>query len=237
MPGSPNIEVSILKVEAGPVPQAWDRLLDDSERAQAERFHFAEDRAAYTASHALLRDRLARAAGCAPSDLEFRRNAYGKPFLAGADHGISFNISHTRGMVAVALGTNPAIGVDVEACGRAISDSDVIASRYFTPREAGVLLHEPSSVDHQTRFMWLWTRKEAVMKAAGMGMSLALSSFSVLEEDLPIRLVGDATGQPLTLSLASTVRGPFVFSAAAGLTPAGLPLFAWHEVAADFADG
>jgi len=83
-----------------------------------------------------------------------------KPSL---DLPLDFSISHSEGCVACVLSTAGPVGIDVEAVGRLTAGE---FGRYLTPAErawAGA---------NSARFYALWTRKEAVAKAAG-GRGLA----------------------------------------------------------------
>ncbi len=85
--------------------QPWRCELDTEERARADRFVFAHSRIAFIAAHALARSALAAAAGAAPGDFRFVPGPYGKPtaWLHGRAPDLSFSLSHTDGMVGVAV--------------------------------------------------------------------------------------------------------------------------------------
>jgi 4'-phosphopantetheinyl transferase len=149
--------------------------LSPDERARADRFLFAEDRRDYTLAHDLLRRCLSIYRPAEPSAWEFDIEPSGKPVLRG-DHAISFNLSHTRGLVACAIGAGIPIGVDAEGAGRVV-DAGAIATRYFSPSEVAALAQfgDPT---HRLRFLDLWTLKEAFIKAVGIGLSQPLHSMS-----------------------------------------------------------
>ncbi|MFD0387239.1 4'-phosphopantetheinyl transferase superfamily protein [Tistrella bauzanensis] len=166
--------------------------LDDEERARAARFHFARHRRIYIAAHALLRAWLGRRLGLAPTVLRFTAGARGKPDLAPSQMPLTpdgrpalrFNLSHTAGMVAIAVTADPEtavidLGVDVEAADR-LGDYDArIARGFFAEDEAAALEALPDAADRARRFLTLWTLKESVIKATGAGLSQALSGFSI----------------------------------------------------------
>ena len=144
-------------------------MLSDEERAQYHRFRFAHDARDYAAAHALLRTTLSRDGDRAPARWRFDKTANGKPFLV--DHGAdraSFSLSHTSGMVACAVTAGADVGVDVECVDRDVDMAD-IAARFFAPAEAAHLASwTPIQRD---RFFDLWTLKEALVKALGVGMA------------------------------------------------------------------
>jgi 4'-phosphopantetheinyl transferase len=164
-----------------PVVQAARDTLSADERARADRFHFTEDRRDYTLAHDLLRRCLSHYRPVAPVAWEFHTEPAGKPFLAG-NGSLSFNLSHTRGLVACAIGPGMAIGVDVEEAARVI-DAAAIAERYFSPSEVASLTRCAGPA-HRLRFLELWTLKESFIKAVGIGLSQPLNSMSFgLEEE------------------------------------------------------
>ncbi len=154
---------------------AWKRLLDagevldDGERARAERLAFAADRNAFVAAHALLRLTLSSLAGGAALDWRFVASPSGKPELAGPDRGagLTFSLSHARTIVACAVSRDGAVGVDVEAVEPADID-DMLVDYACGPAERALLERFAPSV-RPVAFARLWTLKEAVLKATGDG--------------------------------------------------------------------
>ncbi|MDQ1081823.1 4'-phosphopantetheinyl transferase superfamily protein [Pseudoroseomonas cervicalis] len=176
---------------------AWLALLSPDEQARAARFHFAEDRRAYLAAHALARRMLAGASGRAPSSLRFVAGPAGRPELDPALGlpGLRFNLSHARGLVACALALEDDVGVDVEALSRAARVAD-LAARYFAPEEAAALARLPAE-RREAAFLRLWTLKEAFVKAIGQGLSFGLERFA-LRLDPPALLRAPAEAGPVS---------------------------------------
>ncbi|HPW00855.1 MAG TPA: 4'-phosphopantetheinyl transferase superfamily protein [Oscillospiraceae bacterium] len=96
------------------------------------------------------------------------QNEHGKPFF---EHGPEFCLSHSGFYAVLAAGEAP-LGVDLEAPAAYRSR---IAMRCFTPEE------RVFAESRENGFCLVWTKKEAVMKAAGVGFALSPASFSVLE--------------------------------------------------------
>jgi len=152
-------------------------VLSDDELAQYRRFHFARDARDYAAAHALLRHTLSRDGDRAPEQWRFDRTTNGKPFLIDAgDAPASFSLSHTHGMVACAVSNGADVGVDVECIDRHVNTAD-IAARYFAPDEAAHLVQLDAEA-RRNRFFDLWTLKEALVKALGVGMAMSISSLA-----------------------------------------------------------
>ncbi len=155
-------------------------VLSDAERARYRRFHFARDARDYAAAHALLRHTLSGLGGRAPDCWRFDAPANGKPFLVHEDaFRAEFSLSHTHGMVACAVTTDPdagGIGVDVECIDRDVDAGD-IAARFFAPAESAHLARL-NGKERPDRFFDLWTLKEALVKALGVGLAASLSSLA-----------------------------------------------------------
>jgi len=156
----------------------YRRLLVEEERQKADRFYFARDRHRYLITRALVRTVLSRYASVEPQDWRFVEGAYGRPQIVNADPAaqrMSFNISHTRSLVVLAVTCERALGVDTEDV--ATRDAELeIASHYFSADEVTQLRATPPELQ-QTRFFEYWTLKESYIKARGMGLSLPLAQF------------------------------------------------------------
>ncbi len=158
-----------------PTRHALFDFLDDEERRRALRFVRDADQCSYTAAHAGLRLILAAALGGEPRDFTFSRGEFGKPRLAAAN-GVEFNMSHSGGIVLIALASALPLGVDVEAVRPLADRSDIVRSLHSG--EARDLAGLPEA-EAEAAFFRCWTRKEAVVKALGRGMDLELDRYRV----------------------------------------------------------
>jgi len=142
---------------------------------------------------------LSRYADVAPAQWSFLADSHGRPRIDERNHpqarGLSFNLSHTRGLIAVAVARQPAIGVDVEHLGeRPVSMG--MAERYFTAQEIADLASLPAH-RRQERFCEYWTLKESYLKARGLGLSIPLDRFGFQLCDAgPVRLTADPALDP-----------------------------------------
>jgi 4'-phosphopantetheinyl transferase len=151
-------------------------LLSEDERARARRFVFARDRRDYTAAHVLLRRTLSRYDDVPTGTWIFEAAEGHKPAIAAPRTTLTFNLSHTHGLVACAVARDTALGVDVESIDRLTSGRE-IAERFFSPFECtGLDACEPSA--YMQRFIELWTLKESYLKGIGTGLSHPLDNFS-----------------------------------------------------------
>jgi 4'-phosphopantetheinyl transferase len=170
-----------------------EAALSPDERARAERFHFARDRQRFVAARGLLRSLLGKYLCQAPAGLEFSYEPYGKPSLSGANaaSGLSFNLAHSAELAVYAISRHRNLGVDVERI-KPESAGEDIARRFFSAREVNDLQTLPPESRIQA-FFNCWTRKEAYLKATGMGLQTPLDSFSVtLLPGEPAQFLGEA---------------------------------------------
>lgn len=166
---------------------ALETLLDDDERARAARFHFEHDRHSFIAGHALLRTMLAENAPIPPSAWQFTANPQGKPeaVLPAGQPRMRINLSHTRGLAAVALTVDHDIGIDVEWRARDSLTLD-LADHFFAPAEVTALQAMPAAELNEGLFAF-WTLKESLIKAIGLGLSMPLDSFAFTLDPLAVR--------------------------------------------------
>ena len=165
--------------------------LTEEERERADRFHFPQDGARFTLGRSVLRMLLMRYA--ATTEISLGSNEYGKPHLVHPAGSLQFNVAHSGDLVLLGFARGRGIGVDVEKFRPDFATTDV-AERFFAPDEATFLAALPQS-ERVHGFFNCWTRKEAYIKARGMGLSLPLSSFSVAfgsrEAPALLRVEGD----------------------------------------------
>jgi len=153
-----------------------ERELAGDERERARRFRFPRDRRTYVAAHWLVRRVLSRYINVAPDALQFAANPYGKPTLP-AWQDLRFNLSHSDDLVIVAVMRSREVGVDVERIRPELATRG-IARRFFAPAEVAAL-DRLEGTDFVHAFFACWTRKEAYVKAVGLGLSLDLNTFAV----------------------------------------------------------
>lgn len=209
---------------------AW---LSPTESARAERFFRREDRDRYRASHAALRLVLARMLGVAEQTIALATGPAGKPELAGPHTGaLQFNLSHSGARALVGIAPSAAIGVDVEAL-RPIPDALRIARAHFAPSEAAALAaRTPAEI--AAVFTGLWTRKEAVVKALGAGLSLPLDRFAVTLPPAAPRLLAITGDAPEAWTLHAVEPGADTLGTVAIRAPnARVALHALPEAWAD----
>jgi 4'-phosphopantetheinyl transferase len=149
--------------------------LAPEEHERAARFHFPIHRRHFIACRGMLREILAGYLEMVPAAVRFSYNAYGKP--AVLDSGLRFNLSHSGGWALFAVTEGREVGIDIERIEARVAQEQ-IPERFFSSCEVAQLRALP--LEQQTdAFFRCWTRKEAYIKARGLGLSLPLDSFDV----------------------------------------------------------
>jgi len=158
-------------------------LLTDEEIQRASKFFKPRDAQNFILSRGLLRKILAEYLCIAPAEIAFERNGHGKPFLPDTD--LEFNVSHSRDRLLIAVTAGRAVGVDIEFRRSGIN-MDEIAKRWFAPEEReffqGLPVLSDAGVEGENKeqgFFDIWAKKEAYVKALGMGIFKELHSFAV----------------------------------------------------------
>ncbi|TVP42477.1 MAG: 4'-phosphopantetheinyl transferase superfamily protein [Gemmatimonadales bacterium] len=152
-----------------------DTALTPEERARADGLRMPAVNRRFRASRGWTRLVLAGYVGTAPGRLVFTRSPTGKPGIEG---GPAFNLSHSGDHLLLAMAPEGALGVDVEE-GRRLRDLDGLASRVFSTREREDLFQLPAGPAREAAFLRGWTRKEALVKAMGQGLSLPFHLITV----------------------------------------------------------
>jgi 4'-phosphopantetheinyl transferase len=182
---APDVTLSVIDLDRN-MPEDW-LLLSADEVDRAQRFHFEVHRRRYVAGRAAVRRTLAAVVAADPAELAFDYGEHGRPDLAGHPM-VSFNLSNSEAVGLLAVSTTGRVGVDVEVIRANFADLRV-ADRFFAPGEIE-RLHGLPEAERDLAFFRCWTRKEALLKAHGAGLTLPLRGFEVsFETDQPARLL------------------------------------------------
>ncbi|NOU36129.1 MAG: 4'-phosphopantetheinyl transferase superfamily protein [Kiritimatiellaceae bacterium] len=148
-------------------------LLTGEELGRAAKFLKPADAEGFILGRGLLRRVLADCLNREPSALRFNRNAQGKPFLEGRE--LEFNVSHSRDRLLIAVTAGRAVGVDIEFRRDGLNMKS-IAKRWFSPEEQTFFQRLENPADG---FFEIWAKKEAYVKALGVGIYKDLNTFAV----------------------------------------------------------
>jgi 4'-phosphopantetheinyl transferase len=170
-----GIDLRLWRVDLDAAP--FDDAPSETEQQRAARFMRADDGRRYLAAHAALRHLLGTCE-------TWVAGAHGKPMLAAPPP--HFNMSRRSGVALIGISATHEIGVDVEPL-QTMADANELAQLHFTPREREAVQRE-SGAARDRDFLRCWTRKEACMKATGLGLSLAPSGFECGVQAVPMRV-------------------------------------------------
>jgi 4'-phosphopantetheinyl transferase len=175
-------------------------ILSSDELVRAGRLRFERDQRRFIAARGILRIILGRYLGENPHKIRFEYTSNGKPILTnnpGYDT-LHFNLSHSDALALYAVTRGRSIGIDIE---RVRDDAAVeeIAQKFFSQNEISSLEGIHKKKQNELFFRY-WTRKEALLKAMGKGISFPMEQFDVSlinGRDLsPIIISGDKRESP-----------------------------------------
>lgn len=183
----PRIEIWLVDLDVDVGPYEWS-LISAAERARSANFAFARDRRRFIRAHAAIRSVIGQQMDCAPSRLAFTSDTSGKPRLVGPVQPC-FNLSHSGELAAIAVSDGVGeVGVDLEKV-RPMPDVKSLAATHFTAHERAAL---EQAADPDRAFLSIWTRKEAVAKALGVGIgAFDLANLHVGHADSALIAVGN----------------------------------------------
>ncbi|MFI5268721.1 MAG: 4'-phosphopantetheinyl transferase family protein [Chloroflexota bacterium] len=136
------------------------------------------DRTRFIAARGWLRMLLARYLESAASGVKLTEGPHGKPRLASGPGWLRFNLSHSDRIAVYAVARDREVGVDVERL-RSVFPIAEVARHYYSPRELSDLATLPERNRSRAAFD-CWTRKEAYLKALGVGLAEGLAEFDVM---------------------------------------------------------
>ena len=172
-------EIIILVFEIDSTQEKWsdyDTILSKNEKNKAHEFQHPDDRLSFAKCRSILRSTLSKWLNCDPNEINIIHRENGKPYLEHSKV-IEFNITHTKGLAAIAFSIDSEIGIDVENLNREIN-LDQVAKKVFTKSEQS-LIDSNNQKDKKKMFYRLWTSKESYLKATGLGLRVDPRKISV----------------------------------------------------------
>lgn len=186
-------------------------LLDENERTRYGNYRREIDQLRFLTGRALIRAVAGRWLGVEPEAVRLDASCYdcgkphGKPTVVGPG-APEVSISHSGQRVALAIARGAPLGVDVEE----IRDAEVtdLARISFSEAERAAFAHVPEP-ELRAAFFTYWSRKEAVVKTTGKGMSVPMSQFTLTPHDAPPAVTASRTAEvdPAALRMATLDPG------------------------------
>lgn len=231
-------------IENGPAVHVWGLSLSSisagefgllsslctrAELDRAARFVFARDRRAYLAAHALLRFALSEhEPERPPRAWSFQTGEHGRPEIAESFRSqLRFNLSHCLTRVVCVVCRTSDCGIDVEPLARGVG-RELLCGRVLSTAELD-WVHSVAPGLRTQRFLRLWTLKEAISKALGLGLALP---FEQLELDLsgtPTLVSAPPTAPPPWWLVQRRPTAAHVEALAVRVSAQNPPLLFWHE--------
>lgn len=198
------------------LPGSW---LSASERDRADRYKSPDRRDNFIYHRAMLRQILAEYAGLMPAEVPLTTSPAGKPLWnddTTEARQLNFNLSHSGELAILGVTQGRTIGVDVE-CGDLKTDYDAVARQMFSAREMAIYenLLPGERADAALR---AWTRKEAYLKAVGIGLNQPVAEIVVtfcVEQAPQLLALQDSADHASNWLLHSWSPRPAYFAAAA----------------------
>jgi 4'-phosphopantetheinyl transferase len=187
-----NDEVQVWAVELDVAPsrtRELARILSREERDRASKFLIPEAARRFTVARAVLRTLLGCYLDRDGAELVFHYEANGKPHLNLESGAPEFNLAHSEDLALIAFSAHRRLGIDLEKRHWDIS-LEAVAARYFAESECA-LLRNAADEKKAEIFFSIWTMKEAVIKAAGVGLAADLRTIEMRpDRSLRVRELG-----------------------------------------------
>ena len=170
-----TVDVWAIDLARAATPSAAEcDLLSNVERDRLARYLAPEPARIFATTRIALRRLLAAWLVIPAAAIRFETGPHGKPAVAG-DPSVNFSVSHTSRSALIACCSAAPVGIDIEEC--AVGEFDGLAETICAPRERSWILSEGQ--DRHASITRLWTRKEAVLKSCGLGLSRGMQSLDL----------------------------------------------------------
>ena len=172
-------DIHVFKISISACTGKWailyDSVLLQEELDKKTKFKKRSDHDRYLATRYALRKILSDFVSIPPSELRFYVTENNKP----RTEGIHFNVSHSGDYILIAIAAFP-IGIDIEELNRDF-ETDFVVAECFSREEQAFFLE---GGNNQIDFYTVWTRKEAILKATGEGLTDELSKLNSLADQI-----------------------------------------------------
>jgi 4'-phosphopantetheinyl transferase len=184
VPNLEHNELHIWRVEPGRAGSSLQEIngllrqsyavLTGEERERAARMRAGNPREEFVVGRGCVRRLLGAQLEIDPRAVAIESGQHGKPRLRVGR--LAFNVAHSRGVVLIALAGGGDVGVDVEFVDARVELLDVARSA-FHPGDLARIEGAATQDARLTEFYRCWTRREAVAKADGRGLSIGPEEF------------------------------------------------------------
>lgn len=151
-------------------------VLSGEEKKRADQILLQNDRDLFIISRVFLRKLLSFFLNIEAHAIQIEYNTNGKPYINSSCN-LKFSISHSKNIILFGFIENSEIGVDIEYLKRKIA-IDKVSEFLFSTNELIVFKNTKEELQ-QEKFIDHWTRKEAILKAKGSGLSIVMNEFEI----------------------------------------------------------
>ncbi len=176
---APRLFTARLDMVAPETLQRLSATLGDAERLRCGALRQHADRRLFELSHGLMRHAVATSLGVALDAVRLRISIGEKPRLLAPDADLDVSLTHTGDLAACAVLAGGRVGVDAE---RLRPGAGLSIERMLAPEERAWAAQAASP----NRMLAIWTLKEAMSKAVGLGLRLEFDGFAVRPEPLGV---------------------------------------------------
>jgi 4'-phosphopantetheinyl transferase len=164
-------------------------FLSDTEKIRMDRLVDINSRQEFIICRGVLRFLLSQFTHLKPAEVQLSDDKHGKPelLLEMHAHPVFFNISHTEKLCLMAFSCENEVGVDVELV-QPIKELDSMAKIYFSQKEFAIW-RTKDEAEKTALFHEYWCAKEAILKAAGCGLTIHPGQVNTLDafSGLPVK--------------------------------------------------
>jgi len=167
------------------VPQLSE-YLNAAELQRARKYHFEKDNNQFIITRSLLKFILAQHSSVPVSEINIEIDKNRKPHLA-SNPSVCFNVTHAKDYALILVRDNNAVGIDVEFLNNDFDYSEMLKDIYSSQEIETVL----NATDKTHAFFKYWTRKEAIVKTTGTGISDFLPQIPAIDghHEVPSRFL------------------------------------------------
>lgn len=183
---------------------SFEPLLSPDELSRAGRYRSRINSDFCKVSRGLLRTMIGAYLAIPPAEVGFDSGPRGKPILArgGTAPDLRFNVSHSGAMAIYAFSIEADVGIDLELIDPKI-DAAGLALQLFSSPTLNRLRELPAE-QQRVAFFRLWTRFEALAKAAGIGLELLNKNVEIDSDQ--IEIAGPEPSAPATRWIISDLE-------------------------------
>lgn len=155
--------------------------LNEGEQARAARFRLPLHARRHRVAHAVMRQLIGHLITQPAAALAWQTGPHGKPGLSPSGargSALHFNLSHSGAWALLATSPTLEVGVDIEEQSSRPHLAGMV-SRIFSPEELKARPSETPAPTAADELLLAWVRKEACLKALGVGLSQEMSSLTL----------------------------------------------------------